>query len=64
MYFGRSSVFSVQTVDVSCDKVYIEVFGSGGGCDDEYVLLSLDLVRFYGLWSCLEDKDVVFFRQR
>ena len=64
MYFGRSSIFSVQMVDVNCDKVYIEVVGSGGDCDDEYVLLSLDLVSFFGLWPCLEDKDVVFFRRR
>jgi len=60
-YFGRSSVFSVQTVNVSYDKVYIEVVVVGGGCDDKYVLLLLDLVRFFGLWPCLENKVVVFF---
>jgi len=50
VYFGRSCVFSVQTVDVSCDKVYIEVVVVVVvGCDDKYVLLSLDLVRFFWL---------------
>ena len=46
-YFGRSSVFSVQTVNVSYDKVYIEIVVVVGGCDDKYVLLLLDLVSFF-----------------
>ena len=56
LHFGKSSVCSAQTVDVSYDKVYIEVVVVVVGCDDEYVLLLLDLVRFFGLWPYLEDK--------